>query len=182
MSQKPDAAPEPWPVLPNVNPGQPVEAAKTTSGERVPAGHIAPRPEAAPQGNSEAEEAPATLTSRLSGLRNLLFVMGVKDPHGAKEQSERPASASSDFDLRNEPSAADRAFPQDADKPAPINVGGASPRLITAPPEFLPPKSIVINVDKEDAHAGESSTRQDRRAAYDEIEILPSRRGQYKRI
>jgi hypothetical protein len=54
--------------------------------------------------------------------------------------------------------------------------------LITAPPEFLPPRPIVINVDREGVPAGESSTRQDRRAAYDNIQILPSKRGQYKKI
>jgi hypothetical protein len=84
--------------------------------------------------------------------------------------------------VRTEWQAADRGRAQDAEDSERISVGGASPRLITAPPEFLPPRPIVIHVDREGAAAGESSTRQDRRAAYDNIQILPSKRGQYKKI
>jgi hypothetical protein len=183
MSRKPDAVPAPWTVAPTVNP-EPAPRAAATAGQHVSGGYNTPRAEAMSQEmqKSEVDEAPVTLSSRLSGLRNLLFVLGVKDPHGAEEKPERPAGSGSDFDLRNERTAADRAMAEDAANSAPISIGGASPRLVTAPPEFLPPKAIVVNVDREDGHAGESATRQDRRAAYDGIEILPSRRGQYKRI
>jgi capsular polysaccharide biosynthesis protein len=181
MSQKADAASEPWPVRPNGNPAPAQAAAVTTSGERVSGGYNTPQPEAAApeMQTSVAEEFPANLTSRLGGLRNLLFALGVKDAHGSEEQQ---ATAGSNFDLRNERPGAERTTSQDADKATALNIGGASPRLVTTPPEFLPPKSIVVNVDRADARAGESSTRQDRRAAYDGIDILPSRRGQYKKI
>jgi capsular polysaccharide biosynthesis protein len=193
MSQKKDVAREPWPVGQNSDP-EPLKSGSSSTAvsdrtvasehERAPGAYGAPRTEAPNREmqQSEAEEAPVNLTSRLSGLRNLLFVLGVKDAHAPEEQPERQPSTGSNFDLRNERTAADRVIPQDAANATPINVGGASPRLVTAPPEFLPPKSIVINVDREEAHAGESSTRQDRRAAYDGLEILPSRRGQYKKI
>jgi hypothetical protein len=183
MSRKPEPAPEPWPVPSNVNPESTLKAAATTGGERGSGAYNTPRAEAVSQEVQQfEEEAPTTLSSRLSGLRNLLFVLGVKDPHGAEETPERPVGSGSNYDLRNERTAADRALAQDAAKSVPISIGGASPRLVTAPPEFLPPKAIVVNVDREEGNAGESATRQDRRAAYDGIEILPSRRGQYKRI
>jgi hypothetical protein len=53
---------------------------------------------------------------------------------------------------------------------------------VTAAPEVLPPRPIVIDVAKLDETKGESSTRQDRRASFDGIEILPSKRGQYKKV
>jgi hypothetical protein len=117
-----------------------------------------------------AEEVPADRTSRLSGLRNLLFVLGVKDLQNEEGSSEPHSGGRSNFDLRNERTVADSS------------VGGASPRLVTAPPEFLPPKPVVIEFDKAEARLGESSMRQDRRPAADRVEILPSKRGQYKKL
>jgi hypothetical protein len=60
--------------------------------------------------------------------------------------------------------------------------GGASPRLVTASPEVLPPRPIVIDVDKLDKTKGQPASRQDRRASFDGIEILPSKHGQYKKL
>jgi hypothetical protein len=40
----------------------------------------------------------------------------------------------------------------------------------------------VIEFEKLDEPKGESATRQDRRASFDGIETLPSKRGQYKKI
>jgi hypothetical protein len=123
-------------------------------------------------GSAQAEEAevePGSLTSRLSGLRNLLFVLHVAQGDEAAAATTEKASL---FEARNARSA--------ADVPGPTH--GASPRIVTAQPEFLPPRSVVIEIDKTDAHVGESSTRQDRRAAFDRVDILPSKRGQYKKI
>jgi hypothetical protein len=126
-------------------------------------------------GSAQAEEAevePGSLTSRLSGLRNLLFVLGVKHVAQGDEAAAATTEKASLFEARNARSA--------ADVPGPTH--GASPRIVTAQPEFLPPRSVVIEIDKTDAHVGESSTRQDRRAAFDRVDILPSKRGQYKKI
>lgn len=109
--------------------------------------------------SSAVEEAPANLHSRLSGLRNLLFVLGVKNTHGEQESSDQQAPS-------NQPGA----------------MHGATPRQVTAQPEFLPPRPVVIEFDNTDSHVGESSTRQDRRTPFDRVEILPSKRGQYKKI
>jgi capsular polysaccharide biosynthesis protein len=168
------------PVAANVNP-EPRQTWVNTGKllERVPSQHEASRVEAPFMAvaqeaqKSDSEEAPADRTSRLGGLRNLLFVLGVKDAPGGEEQAQQYAAGESNFETRNT-----RTIPENRAG----GVGGASPRLVTAPPEFLPPKPVVIEFDKADARVGESSTRQDRRAAADGIEILPSKRGQYKKI
>lgn len=184
-SRKPDTASEP-------------SAADKSTWDPESGGHESPTGSGAEQElqRSELDDVPTNLTSRLSGLRNLFFVLGVKGPHGSLSGSEDsaegqagPVSSShvSSTGLRSERPAVDRIHArevqaQDAEDRERISVGGASPRLITAPPEFLPPRPIVINVDREGVPAGESSTRQDRRAAYDNIQILPSKRGQYRKI
>jgi len=142
----------------------------------APVAQQAPAAVAAPRQTWEPESAeePANLSSRLSGLRNLLFVLGVKQEAQAKEPAaetaEKASAPAPAFDQRS--GWANAAGPVDS----------ASPRVVSAQPEFLPPKPLVIEIDRTDAHVGESSTRQDRRAAFDRVDILPSRRGQYKKI
>ena len=123
-----------------------------------------------------SEQAPAERTSRLSGLRNLLFVLGVKDAQSGDDAGKAHASGRSSLDSRSEWTIGESAASGLA------GVGGASPQRVTAPPEFLPPKSQVIEFDNGEGRVGESSTRQDRRPAADRVEILPSKRGQYKKI
>jgi polysaccharide biosynthesis transport protein len=130
--------------------------------------------------NTNPEDAAATRTSRLSGLRNLLFVLGVKNGQHAEDSGEH-AGHGWDGDLRTKPQTFERAAAE-AREYTERNIGGASPRMVTAPPEFLPPKPIVIDFDKADARVSESSTRQDRRVSADGVEILPSKRGQYKKL
>jgi len=126
------------------------------------------------------EEATPTRTSRLGGLRNLLFVLGVKNAHG-EEQGEQHASGGSNSDQEPVRQNYERTI-LEARGIAERSIGSASPRLVTAPPEFLPPKPVVIEFDKGDARVGESSTRQDRRANADGVEVLPSKHGQYKKV
>jgi hypothetical protein len=127
-----------------------------------------------------AEDVPATRNSRLSGLRNLLFVLGVKNAHG-EEQGKPHTGGESDSGRKTERQNYTRTV-LEAREIAERNIGSASPRLVTAPPEFLPPKPVVIEFDRGDARVGESSTRQDRRANSDGIEVLPSKHGQYKKV
>ena len=155
------------------DPPQPWGAA-TQSWERV-------SPQAADSGAAIAEEdATPTRTSRLGGLRNLLFVLGVKNTHG-EEQGEQHVGAGSISDQRPERQNYERTILEPRGI-AERSIGSASPRLVTAPPEFLPPKPVVIEFDKGDARLGESSTRQDRRANADGVEVLPSKHGQYKKV
>jgi hypothetical protein len=184
MSPKPEFAPEPWLVLPHVNLETAETAAATVSGERPLDEYNTPRADAVPYSLQEfgVGEARASNASRLGGLRNLAFVLGAKAAHRAEEQKERQTVAGSNLASKNEQPTAERMIPLDAANDTAINIGGASSRLVTAPPHLLPPSAIAVNVDQADAQVSESSTRQDRRAANDEIEILPSRRGQYEKI
>jgi len=168
---------EPLPVGPNANPEpqQPWE-----SGAEA---QQMPRPEAAAEETqgSGAEEAPSNLNSRLSGLRNLLYAMGVKNANDGGNSAGQAGGAGSDYDLRTERASFERGGPQ-TPVDAASGMRGAAPQLVTAPPEFLPPRPVVIEIDKTDPHTGESSTRQDRRTPYDRVDILPSKRGQYKKV
>ena len=174
-SRPPPVDAETLPVAPMDSPAsQQASSIAEPSPERV-----SPAKESA---NVEAEAAPAAgeasanRTSRLSGLRSLLFVLGVKDVQSGEESSEPHSGGRSSHDFRSE-----RTVEEDSAGEA-ANVGGASHRRVTAPPEFLPPKPMVIEFDNAEARVGESSTRQDRRPAADRVEILPSKRGQYKKI
>jgi len=57
-------------------------------------------------------------------------------------------------------------------------VGGVQ---VIAEPEFLPPKSVVVMIDKDREQLDDNSVRRDRREAYDDLQILPSWRGQYRK-
>jgi hypothetical protein len=79
-----------------------------------------------------------------------------------------------------------QSYPEQTHSPFMQNSGrrdaaAASPRLVTAPPEFLPPKTVADADDDEQGRKGSSIGRRDRRDAYDDVEILPSWRGQYKK-
>lgn len=129
----------------------------------------------AQKSDSDSDSAPADRDSRLSGLRNLLFVLGVKNRRSGEESPPQPASGGPKTDpkpiVRTERSIAE-------DNPPPADA--ASPRLVTAPPEVLPPRPVVIEFDHLEARPGDSS-RPDCRTPDDRIATLPSKRGQYKK-
>lgn len=52
---------------------------------------------------------------------------------------------------------------------------------VTAQPEFLPPREFIPMKDREATRETPSSTRGDRREEFDDLQILPSQRGQYKK-
>ena len=135
---------------------------------------------------TEQDQLGTNLSSRLSGLRSLLYVLGVKSPEEASEPAERLGNNGSNFDMRTERQAYDSIYDsaskQDREAIPPASIGGASPRLVTAPPEFLPPKTVSISTGRDDAAGGEALGRLDRRASYDGVDILPSRKGQYKKV
>jgi capsular polysaccharide biosynthesis protein len=125
---------------------------------------------------SDSDSAPPDRNSRLSGLRNLLFVLGLKNRRSGEESSERQASSGP----KTDPKATGRAE-QSVAEDSPQTAGEASPRLVTAPPEVLPPGPVVIEFDHADGRRGESSGR-DRHPSDDGIATLPSKRGQYKKV
>jgi hypothetical protein len=125
--------------------------------------------------HSDSDSAPTDRDSRLSGLRNLLFVLGLKNPRSGEESPPQPATSGPKTDP--EPIVgAERSIAEDD----PPTAAAASPRLATEPPEVLPPRPVVIEFDQLEERPGESS-RPDRCPPDDRIATLPSKRGQYKK-
>jgi hypothetical protein len=63
----------------------------------------------------------------------------------------------------------------------PIGSGAvnASPKLVTATPEFLPPRPTVE--EAENSKPSRFKNRRDRADDFDDVQILPSWRGQYRK-
>jgi uncharacterized protein involved in exopolysaccharide biosynthesis len=138
----------------------------------------------------EEEKAPDEMPTRLSGLRGVLFSLGVKDlspkksaePHG--NGNGAPANAPPSHPEQTmvaeasvpqpEPETAEAEVESKAEEPASRR---AAPRWVTAEPEFLPPPIEETDKGKESRwDLGKYDT-----GVRDDIQILPSRRGQYKR-
>ena len=140
------------------------------------------QPESASEGvlQPEPEEGHYDAARRMSGLRNLILSLGLKNPNQLAEPVAREAEAPLPAEPRQQrpvyarPTApvATAARPEDA---------GNSTTLVTAPPEFLPPKPAVEKTETQHSRANNSVSRRDRRDAYDDVEILPSWRGQYRK-
>lgn len=146
----------------------------------------------------DGEEAANAEASRLSGLRGLLFTLGLNNLQktGAPEpqaetaqrmQAEATLPPQAEVSLPRQEIAVEQAAPGQAFVPFPEPASassawnaadGDSARHVTAQPEFLPPTPAK---GKEDAWGNEGKGHRDRRDPYDEVEILPSWRGQYKK-
>ncbi|WP_420236781.1 hypothetical protein ACOBR2_14240 [Telmatobacter bradus] len=122
------------------------------------------------------QEQLATWNAQQENLRTLLFEAGLKrqrktGPTPASNEEAPPATASA-------PKAAPPVQPvrRKPQNPAPIP---PHVREVLATPEILPPREY-IPVRDEDSES-EDSARRDRRAAFDDVQILPSIRGQYRK-
>lgn len=147
----------------------------------APAGRLTPTPpppsppvSAGPlpeEAVSERDDAGYSAASRLGGLRNLLVSLGRRSLNENGETGEHP-----DIEPRFERATVRPAY---ADEPPPspeAPANGATARL-TAQPEFLPPKPMV-EVEKDVVRT--NPPRRDK-ADSDEIQTLPSWRGQYRK-
>jgi hypothetical protein len=145
------------------------------------------------------EEKAQASPSRLSGLRGLFFALGFKELKEAGQPAPEASGAAAAPAPQPEPAVPVQAaavhapveptvtaqapmetavpVPTAAPIPEPEPAFAAadgdplrnySPRRVTAEPEFLPPKL-------------EKPTRRDRRDTFDDVQILPSWRGQYKK-
>jgi hypothetical protein len=168
-------------VAPQYDPGTP----RVQSWERVSNRLNDFQPETAPEAarEPEPEETPYNAATRMSGLRNLISSLGLKNLHKEEEGREEDA----EFILQPGRGTERQVFARtSAPAPAQISLSrsGASddsPTLVTAPPEILPPKPADENTGKGRSWASKGKARRDRRDAYDNVEILPSWRGQYKK-
>jgi uncharacterized protein involved in exopolysaccharide biosynthesis/Mrp family chromosome partitioning ATPase len=135
------------------------------------------------------EEKPHATPSRLNGLRGLFFALGLKEEgHPAPQASEAAPAPQPERTVSLQtapvqvapvPAPPEHAVPAQTFVPTPEpepaftaargnGLRKDSTRRVTAEPEFLPPKP-------------EKLARRDRRDAFDDVQILPSWRGQYKR-
>jgi len=150
-------------------------------------------PEAGFRETNPAEAAP------LSGLRDRSLTQALRDLHRlarpeletfaeeSVEQTKRqrdaaPAHAASPS--QREPLRTDASIPPGASHisvptPEPTRAATAS-AVVTASPEFLPPGSDGPASAKE-SKTSSKIDRRDRRETFDDVEVLPSWRGQYKK-
>jgi Mrp family chromosome partitioning ATPase len=170
--------PRPQPEMP---PAQSWERVSNIRNNLIPA---APAEEVQ---RAEEEDNPNDAASRLSGLRNLLFSLGLKNLNNAQGSSSQGDESLPQSEAGSEYEGYTRIYTAPLE-PAPVpvasaksNIADTSARLVTAQPEFLPPKSVVVTIDKEQAQQTGATNRRDRRDAFDEVEILPSWRGQYRK-
>ncbi len=146
--------------------------------------------EKAPEMTRAESEAP----TRLSGLRGLFFPLGNKDS-GSKKDAERNDNGEGKADAifpaaQTEATAADpeqtiaieAATPRTEYQPVHAKAEGtvargAVPRWVTAEPEFLPPREEPAEKAKESRVKKPKYEEDD----FNDIQILPARRGQYRR-
>jgi hypothetical protein len=149
-------------------------------------------PDQAP--NLEPEDIQYNTATRMSGLRNLIYSLGQrnlqKTQHAGQREAEAPApSKPPEPPEPPEPLEPPHQRPAFARPQPPISQAAPrwadaeppSPTLVTAPPEFLPPRPLAEKEEKGRSTSSHSHSRRDRSETYDDVEILPSWRGQYKR-
>jgi Mrp family chromosome partitioning ATPase len=126
----------------------------------------------------EREEPSYTTASRLGGLRNLLVSLGRRSLKDAEFAGDEP-----DLEPRFERAKIRPAYP-DAEAPGgdiDSAATGPSPVRVTAQPEFIRPKTMPeVEKDKEPVRPTSPSPRENKEGQ-DEIQTLPSWRGQYRK-
>jgi uncharacterized protein involved in exopolysaccharide biosynthesis len=150
---------------------------------------LPPSHDSGDRAQEEQAEPQATGGSRLNGLRAILFDQGLKNLNRNYEnEAEVPQAlpAPPPPQPQRAPVAEARVpetpLPHVPPVKAPRKVASTpSPRKVMAEPEFLPPREF-IPVKSEDAETGEGTdAHHDRRDPFDQVEILPSWHGQYRR-
>jgi hypothetical protein len=129
----------------------------------------------------EPEDNASGLATRLSGLRSLLSMLGVKDRQPAAEAAVKEAEAARPFEPAIDRTDYTRAMALTPALATPAGSGAVkiSPGLVTAAPEFLPPRPTVE--EAENSQPSRFKNRRDRQDDFDDVQILPSWRGQYRK-
>jgi hypothetical protein len=138
----------------------------------------------------EEEKVADEMPTRLSGLRGILFSLGVKElspkRHAEPDGNGNGAPADAAPSNLEQTIVMEASVPQPEPDPPEAKIEAkeeeptsrrAAPRWVTAEPEFLPPPVEESDKGKESRWNREN----DDTGARDDIQILPSRRGQYKR-
>ncbi len=148
----------------------PAASAPTISAARVES--------SAPAEPESADEMSYNPASRLGGLRNLLVSLGMKSMNKDAEYSTQE----SDSELRN-PERPVYAEPYASS----IAVNGEAPTadaaIVTATPEFLPPRPLVETTAEREKEPVRpvAPKRAHLRDSTEDVETLPSWRGQYRK-
>jgi hypothetical protein len=153
--------------------------------QRPPEWHVAASPQPAPHPShieepdsssdgpgAETEDLPYSAASRLGGLRNLLVSLGLKNLHREDEFRTAP--------LETEPPRIPErpVYAQPANAPE----GAPEPETVVARPEIIPPRIAPESSDRAtDPVRPVKPPRVSRWDSADDVETLPSRRGQYRR-
>lgn len=152
---------------------QPVEAPKH-SPQAPPAPsweQIASRLEAMRSEPAQEAEPPYQAEDKLSGLRGLIFSLGAKNAHNPPDEMTQEAFV--EPPAEPERPAYARTYTPMPDTPVRPEAAKDAPAHVTAAPEFLPPKPP--------AEENRKGSHRDRRDAFDDVDILPSWHGQYKK-
>jgi hypothetical protein len=141
-----------------------------------------PKPAMAEAAMPEVDDAASQQASRLSGLKDLLSALHQRNLQKAIEMSDEVPIAEEQAPREAERTAYVRSFtpaPEAAPAPRPV-AASALQRQVVAQPEFLPPRPPEEPPAKA-APKDNAAARRDRRDNFDEVAILPSWRGQYKK-
>lgn len=190
VAEAPDAWRAPSVVTPHGEAGFPPARTPVTTGpagRRLEAWMSSPAPEQpgglnpgvlepAPHDGPLEEEDSVLPPSRLSGLRNLLVSLGrrslIEDEYGAGEAEAEP---------RFERAHVRQAYPEPPTAETEPAGTASVPVRLTAPPEFLPPRPAAEpEKEKEPVRPTPPVPRRERESP-DEIQTLPSWRGQYRK-
>jgi hypothetical protein len=121
---------------------------------------------------------PAYATSRLAGIRKLLISLGRK----SLAQDEDLGVEDQDFEPRFERATVRPAHAKPAGSAAEASAGdGSSPARVTVQPEFFRPVGGGETEKEKEPLRPTPQPLRDKPDSQDEIETLPSVRGQYRR-
>jgi uncharacterized protein involved in exopolysaccharide biosynthesis len=174
-------------------PAEPAQQTRVREPQPVPPQPAAPAPKYSPPAPSweqatgrldsihpeptQEAESPSEAANRLSGLRGLIFSLDMKNRHKSADGMEQEASAEPSVEPLNERPAYAHTYTPIPENPVRREAARDSSAQVTAAPEFLPPKPPAEETTSEPKGSG----RRDRRDAYDDVDILPSWHGQYRK-
>jgi hypothetical protein len=129
--------------------------------------------------HAEAEQEVPSAATRLGGLRTLMTSLGIKNLH--KEMELRKS-------YPEQETIVERPFERPVfaqlvtSVPSPSGRVNTPAREVIALPEILPPRAALEHVEREaDLKRPAKSPRVSRWEAADDVETLPSKRGQYRK-
>jgi hypothetical protein len=141
-----------------------------------PVSLVAAVPES-PMALTGAEEMPYSAASRLGGLRTLMSSLGIRNPH--KDVDARNEYSELEPRLERQPERA--VFAQPETHAQVVYSGGRTAEVIAAP-EIIPPRAAMEQVEREkEVSRPVKSPRVSRWDTPDDVQTLPSLRGQYRK-